>query len=370
MIGPNFRTAPHADTAVMSKALIAMSGGVDSSVAAYLAKSRGLDCIGVTMKLFHNEDICVSSARTCCSLEDSQDARSVAVRLGIPYYVFNFTEDFSHEVIDRFVSAYENGATPNPCIDCNRRLKFGRLFRRAEEIGCDIIVTGHYARVEQKDGRFILKKAVDEAKDQSYVLYGMTQEQLKHTFFPCGELNKSEIRSIAREQGFLNAEKPDSQDLCFVPDGDYARFIRSYTGKSYPGGDFVTSKGKVLGRHNGIINYTVGQRRGLGVSSDKPLYVCQIDAQKNTVVLGNEDEALCSELYAGDFNWIAFERPPQKLRAKVKIRYRQKEQWATVTPVGDAEAYIRFDIPQRASAKGQAAVVYEDDTVLGGGTIS
>lgn len=361
---------PRAGTAAMDKALIAMSGGVDSSVAAYLAKSRGLDCIGVTMKLFHNEDICLPAARTCCSLEDSQDARSVAVRLGIPYYVFNFTEDFSSEVIDRFVSAYENGATPNPCIDCNRRLKFGRLFRRAEEIGCDTIVTGHYARIEQKDGRFILKKAVDRSKDQSYVLYGMTQEQLSHTYFPCGELNKSKIRDIARSQGFLNSEKPDSQDLCFVPDGDYAGFIRNYTGKTYPEGDFVTSDGKVIGRHKGIINYTVGQRRGLGISSAEPLYVCRIDIQKNTVVLGGRDETLSTDLYAEDFNWIAFNSPPKILRAQVKIRYRQKEQWATVTPVGDTAVHIHFDVPQRAVTKGQAAVLYDGDTVLGGGVIS
>ena len=210
----------------MSRALIAMSGGVDSSVAAYLMKQRGFDCIGVTMKLFSNEEIGCSRAKTCCSLEDVEDARSVAYRLGIPYYVFNFTEDFGRQVIDRFVAAYENGATPNPCIDCNRYLKFERLYRRAAELGCDRVATGHYARIEKQGDRYLLKKASDESKDQSYVLYAMTQEQLAHTAFPCGALNKTQTRQIAEEQGFLNAEKPDSQDICFVPDGDYAAFIR------------------------------------------------------------------------------------------------------------------------------------------------
>ena len=242
-----------------------MSGGVDSSVAAYLMKQRGFDCIGVTMKLFSNEEIGCSRAKTCCSLEDVEDARSVAYRLGIPYYVFNFTEDFGRQVIDRFVAAYENGATPNPCIDCNRYLKFERLYRRASELGCDRVATGHYARIEKQGDRYLLKKASDESKDQSYVLYAMTQEQLAHTAFPCGALNKTQTRQIAEEQGFLNAEKPDSQDICFVPDGDYAAFIRRYTGKSYPDGPFVTTRGEIIGRHRGIIHYTVGQRKGLGV---------------------------------------------------------------------------------------------------------
>lgn len=304
-----------------------MSGGVDSSVAAYLMKQRGFDCIGVTMKLFSNEEIGCSRAKTCCSLEDVEDARSVAYRLGIPYYVFNFTEDFGRQVIDRFVAAYENGATPNPCIDCNRYLKFERLYRRAAELGCDRVATGHYARIEKQGDRYLLKKASDESKDQSYVLYAMTQEQLAHTAFPCGALSKTQTRQIAEEQGFLNAEKPDSQDICFVPDGDYAAFIRRYTGKSYPDGPFVTTRGEIIGRHRGIIHYTVGQRKGLGISSDRPLYVQSIDAAKNTVVLGENRELFGTELNAVNFNWIAFETPPDILRAKAKIRYRHREQW-------------------------------------------
>ena len=346
-----------------------MSGGVDSSVAAYLMKQRGFDCIGVTMKLFSNEEIGCSRAKTCCSLEDVEDARSVAYRLGIPYYVFNFTEDFGRQVIDRFVAAYENGATPNPCIDCNRYLKFERLYRRAAELGCDRVATGHYARIEKQGDRYLLKKASDESKDQSYVLYAMTQEQLAHTAFPCGALSKTQTRQIAEEQGFLNAEKPDSQDICFVPDGDYAAFIRRYTGKSYPDGPFVTTQGTIVGRHRGIIHYTVGQRKGLGVSSDRPLYVQNIDAAKNTVVLGENRELFGTELNAVNFNWIAFETPPDILRAKAKIRYRHQEQWATVEVTGKNTVHLVFDAPQRAVTRGQAVVLYDGDTVLGGGEI-
>ena len=353
----------------MSRALIAMSGGVDSSVAAYLMKQRGFDCIGVTMKLFSNEEIGCSRAKTCCSLEDVEDAGSVAYRLGIPYYVFNFTEDFGRQVIDRFVAAYENGATPNPCIDCNRYLKFERLYRRAAELGCDRVATGHYARIEKQGDRYLLKKASDESKDQSYVLYAMTQEQLAHTAFPCGALSKTQTRQIAEEQGFLNAEKPDSQDICFVPDGDYAAFIRRYTGKCYPDGPFVTTQGTIVGRHRGIIHYTVGQRKGLGISSDRPLYVQSIDAAKNTVVLGENRELFGTELNAVNFNWIAFETPPDILRAKAKIRYRHQEQWATVEVTGKNTVHLVFDAPQRAVTRGQAVVLYDGDTVLGGGEI-
>ena len=346
-----------------------MSGGVDSSVAAYLMKQRGFDCIGVTMKLFSNEGIGCSRAKNCCSLEDVEDARSVAYRLGIPYYVFNFTEDFGRQVIDRFVAAYENGATPNPCIDCNRYLKFERLYRRVAELGCDRVATGHYARIEKQGERYLLKKAADESKDQSYVLYAMTQEQLAHTAFPCGALSKTQTRQIAEEQGFLNAEKPDSQDICFVPDGDYAAFIRRYTGKSYPDGPFVTTQGTTVGRHRGIIHYTVGQRKGLGISSDRPLYVQSIDAAKNTVVLGEDRELFGTEVNAVNFNWIAFETPPDVLRAKAKIRYRHREQWATVEVTGENTVHLVFDAPQRAVTRGQAVVLYDGDTVLGGGEI-
>ena len=353
----------------MDKVLIAMSGGVDSSVAAFLMKEQGCDCIGATMKLFHNEDIGVKSSRTCCSLEDVEDARSVAFHLGIPYYVFNFSDDFRARVIGRFIAAYERGATPNPCIDCNRYLKFERLYERARILGCDAIVTGHYARIVFENGRWLLKKALDESKDQSYVLYSLTQEQLAHTRLPLGALHKSETRRIAEEQRFYNAGKPDSQDICFVPDGDYAGFIARYTGHGCPTGDFVDESGQVLGRHKGIVHYTVGQRKGLGIAADAPLYVKRIDAQENRVVLSGSDALFSRELTANDFNWIACDTPPRELRATARVRYHQREQAATVTVLPDGRVHLVFDEPQRAITPGQAVVLYDGDTVLGGGTI-
>lgn len=353
----------------MDKVLIAMSGGVDSSVAAFLMKEQGCQCIGATMKLFHNEDIGVKRTKTCCSLEDVEDARSVAFRLGIPYYVFNFSDDFKGQVIDRFIAAYERGATPNPCIDCNRYLKFERLYERARILGCDAIVTGHYARIEQENGRWLLKKSLDESKDQSYVLYSLTQEQLAHTRLPLGVMHKSETRRIAEEQGFYNADKPDSQDICFVPNGDYAGFIARFTGHDCPAGDFVDEEGHVLGRHKGIVHYTVGQRKGLGIAADAPLYVKQIDAASNRVVLSGNESLFSRELTANDFNWIAYDVPPRELCASARVRYHQREQAATVTVLGDGRVHLVFDEPQRAITPGQAVVLYDGDTVLGGGTI-
>ena len=353
----------------MDKVLIAMSGGVDSSVAAFLMKEQGCECIGATMKLFHNEDIGVKRTKTCCSLEDVEDARSVAFRLGIPYYVFNFSDDFKGQVIDRFIAAYERGATPNPCIDCNRYLKFERLYERARILGCDAIVTGHYARIEQENGRWLLKKSLDESKDQSYVLYSLTQEQLAHTRLPLGAMHKSETRRIAEEQGFYNADKPDSQDICFVPNGDYAGFIARFTGHDCSAGDFVDEEGHVLGRHKGIVHYTVGQRKGLGIAADAPLYVKQIDAASNRVVLSGNESLFSRELTANDFNWIAYDVPPRELCATARVRYHQREQAATVTVLGDGRVHLVFDEPQRAITPGQAVVLYDGDTVLGGGTI-
>jgi len=351
------------------KALIAMSGGVDSSVAALLMQEMGYDCIGATMRLFQNEDAGVPWEKSCCSLDDVEDARSVACGLGMPYYVFNFTEDFRSEVISRFISSYESGATPNPCIDCNRAMKFGRLYRRAGMLGCSCVVTGHYARIEQKDGRYLLKKAADETKDQSYVLYFLTQEQLAHTRFPLGNLHKAEVRRIAEAHGFVNARKHESQDICFVPDGDYAGAIERLSGKICPCGNFIDRSGAVLGEHRGIIRYTVGQRKGLGLSLQEPMYVCEKRAEDNTVVLGRDADLYSRELDAAECNWIAFENPPESMRVKAKVRYRQPEQWATVMPTGAGTIHLVFDEPQRAVAKGQAVVLYDGETVLGGGII-
>lgn len=350
------------------KALIAMSGGVDSSVAAKIISAQGYDCIGCTMKLYSNEDACISRLRTCCSAEDVEDARSVAYKLGIPYYVFNFTRDFREKVIRKFAESYEKGITPNPCIDCNRYMKFEKLFERAKILGCEYIVTGHYARIEKTGDKYVLKKALDETKDQSYVLYDMTQEQLAHTLFPLGGMRKSQTRRIAEENGFINAGKPDSQDICFVPDGDYASVIENSTGRKPAPGKFVDIQGNILGEHRGIIHYTVGQRRGIGISFSEPLYVCGISAESNTVVLGTKEELYRKEFDAEDFRWTSGEPDGNELRCKVKTRYRQPEQWAAVT-WKDRRAHIVFDEPQRAVTPGQAAVLYDGDVVLGGGTI-
>lgn len=347
-----------------------MSGGVDSSVAAFLTKEKGFDCMGVTMKLFHNDEIDVRE-NTCCSLEDVEDARSVAYRLGMPYYVFNFSDKFRECVIDRFVEAYENGRTPNPCIDCNRFLKFDKLFLRACELGYDYVVTGHYARIERdvQSGRYLLKKAADSNKDQSYVLYSMTQEQLEHTMFPLGNMSKSETRRIAEENGFVNAKKHDSQDICFVVNGKYSDFIESYTGKTFPEGDFVDKNGNFMGRHKGIIRYTVGQRKGLGLSLDHPMYVVEVNPEKNTVVIGENEDLFSSSVTAKRINLISAADMYTPMRVKAKVRYRQAEQWATAVQVDEDTLKIEFDEPQRAVTKGQAVVMYDGDVVVGGGTI-
>ena len=354
------------------KALIAMSGGVDSSVAAYLMKQQGYDCTGITMKLFENQDIGIGSDKTCCSLEDAEDARRVASSLDIPFYVSNFTPYFKEAVIDRFIKAYQNGATPNPCIDCNRKMKYDKLFSRAAQLDMDYIVTGHYARVEYdtEAGRWLLKKALDVSKDQSYVLYFLTQTQLAHTMFPLGGLHKSETREIAVREGFVNADKRDSQDICFVRDGDYAGFIETYTGKLSESGDFIDTHGNVLGRHKGLIRYTVGQRKGLEISMNRPMYVKSKDAIKNTVTICDEHELFTSSLDADDINLITYESIETPLRVKAKIRYSQPEQWATAIQTSQDTLHIEFDEPQRAISKGQAVVLYDGDTVVAGGTIT
>jgi tRNA-specific 2-thiouridylase len=356
---------------MMEKALVAMSGGVDSSVAALLLLQAGYDCVGAMMKLFENEDVGESWEKSCCALEDAGDAEAVARALDIPFYVVNMAETFREQVIDRFARRYKRGKTPNPCIDCNRALKFGALRSKADDFGCRYIATGHYARVERANagGRHILKRGADPGKDQSYVLYFMSQEQLAGALFPLGGLTKARVRELAREHGLVNAQKRESQDICFVRDGDYAGFIEEYTGERYPPGPFVDSGGKTLGSHVGVIRYTVGQRRGLGVSAGEPLYVKSISADTNTVVLGGRDEVFSSSLTATDINIIPVARLDGPVRVTAKIRYSHKAQPATAYQTGPDELRVEFDSAQRAITPGQAVVLYDGDVVLGGGTI-
>ncbi len=351
------------------KVMIGMSGGVDSSVAAFLLQKESLEVIGATMKLYNNEDIDFVSEKTCCSLDDVLDAKSVCARLGIRHYTLNMTDDFKKEVIERFISAYQNGFTPNPCIDCNRYMKFSKMLHKAQELNIDYVATGHYARIEKQGDRYILKKAVDLSKDQSYVLYSLTQGQLKVTKFPLGNYTKQQVREIAEENGFVNARKHESQDICFVPDGDYSKFIEYYTGKTYPCGDFVDMNGKRLGEHKGIIRYTIGQRRGLGLALPASMYVVEKDVDNNKVILGFNDDLFKKEVNVKNISFTACDGLDKPERLCAKIRYNQKEQPATVTQTDENHFTIVFDEPQRAITKGQAAVLYDGDTVVGGGTI-
>lgn len=342
----------------MKKVMIAMSGGVDSSVAAYMLQKQGYECIGATMLLHEGPS-------------DAAEAQKVAAKLGIPHYVFDFREAFDQYVVRPFVRAYEEGRTPNPCVICNRHLKFEALHAKAAEMGCDYIASGHYARVGKEEGgdRYVLRKSAVPEKDQSYVLAMLTQEQLAKTLFPLEGMSKDEVRRIAAGIGFENASKPDSQDICFIPDGDYAHFIESYEGKTYPEGDFIDEEGNFMGKHQGIIRYTVGQRKGLGIAAGKPVYVSKIDPASNTVTLTDNDALFTDCLTSADFNWISIPKPDEPLRAKARIRYQHKEQPATVTAGQDGGVTIRFDEPQRAITPGQTVVVYDGDIVIGGGTI-
>ncbi len=340
------------------KAMIAMSGGVDSAVAAYMMKEQGFDCVGATMLLTGN----VSA--------DTEDAAKIAATLGFEHYVLDLRKKFREHVIDSFIASYQCGETPNPCIECNKHIKWELMLKKAEEFGCDYLVTGHYARIEKlATGQFALKKALDEQKDQSYVLYNMTQSVLSKVILPLGNYSKSQIRQIAEQNGFINARKKDSQDICFVPSGDYAAFIEEYTGKKLEPGNFIDKNGKILGRHSGVLRYTIGQRKGLGIALGKPQYVCAKSVADNTVTLSDEDDLFSTELVAKDFNWISGKPPIKPERITARARYNQKEQPAVVYPLEDGCVKVVFDAPQRAITSGQSVVVYNGNTVLGGGII-
>ena len=346
------------------KALIAMSGGVDSSVAAHLIRRQGYACCGAYMQL---------CARLLPSPgpDASLDAAAVAQRLDIPFYALDAQEEFTREVAEPFVASYEQGLTPNPCIRCNRTIKFGYLLEKARQLGYDFIVTGHYARIRRDPdtGRYLLYKAADPGKDQSYFLAVLDQQQLSRTLLPLGELTKEQVRAIALEQGFVNAKKKDSQDICFIPDGDYRAFMQRYRQKVYPAGDFLDMTGKIVGRHTGAVGYTLGQRKGLGLAMGAPVYVCAKDMRSNTVTVGPEAALYRKSLIAGDWNWLPFPELDRPIRVTAKARYHHTPQAATVYPMANGQARVEFDAPQRAITPGQAVVLYREDMVVGAGTI-
>jgi len=346
----------------IKQALIGMSGGVDSSVAAWLMLQQ-FDCAGGTMRL-HDFG--------CGGNQDAQDAKAVADKLGIPHHQFDFQPEFEQHVIRQFVSAYEAGLTPNPCIQCNAHLKFGAMLQHALEMGFDYVVSGHYARVQQDEGsgRYLLYKAEDRSKDQTYFLACLNQHQLAHILFPLGTLTKTEVREIAEKEGLVTARKRDSQDICFVPDGDYAAFLQRYTGTVYPEGNYLDLEGNIVGRHKGAVCYTRGQRKGLGLAMGAPVYVCSKNMQENTVTVGPNETLFSSALRAKDWNWFPFPALTEPMAVTAKIRHSQHELSATVYPEDGGFARVEFDSPQRAITPGQAVVLYDGDFVVGGGTIT
>jgi len=345
----------------MKKVLVGMSGGVDSSVAALILKQQGYEVSGCTLKLFDSIN----------TLSNIEDAKNVCCKLEIEHHVFDFADSFKKYVTDSFAQSYINGETPNPCVECNRHIKFGEMLKRAEELGYDYIATGHYAKIEkgEKTGRYQLIRSADRKKDQTYVLYNLTQYQLARTLFPLWNTDKPANRLLAEENGLINSRKPDSQDICFVPDGDYAGFIERYTGRSFEPGNFVDTDGNVIGTHQGIIKYTVGQRKGLGTAFGKPVFVCSKDCENNTVTLGDSASLMSCELFAEDINFISVEKLTEPVRCTAKARYNMTEQPCTVTQIGDDRIKVVFDTPQRAITKGQAVVLYDGDIVIGGGKI-
>lgn len=350
--------------------LIAMSGGVDSAVAAWLLQKDGYDVAGITMRLWSESERLFDDLSDTSSDENIADAKKIADTLGIPHFSVALGESFYREVVSSFISDYIAGRTPNPCVTCNKTIKFGKLFDIARERGFGKLATGHYARIEKNaSGRYLLKKALDENKDQSYFLWSLSQDTLSSVLFPLGEYTKPEIREIAAQNGFINAHRADSQDICFIPNGDYVSFIEAQTDRAFPKGKFLDTAGNPLGEHQGLIRYTVGQRKGLGIALGQPMFVKEKDALANTVTLSTNEELFSSELTASSVNLIACDTISSPIRVQAKIRYRHTPAMATVEQIAPDRLSVRFDTPQRAIAKGQSLVLYDGDTVVGGGII-
>lgn len=358
--------SPFARCGEGKRVLVGMSGGVDSSVAAWLLREQGYEVVGTTFKLWNEP----TRDTKCCSIDDVRDARFVCHQLGLPHYMFNYEQLFRKQVVDAFAREYASGRTPNPCILCNRYIKFEEFCRRARELGFDHIATGHYARVQQApSGRWELLRGIHAPKDQSYVLYPATQEQLSMLLLPLGGYAKDEIRQMAQKQGLVVAQKPDSQDICFVPDGDHGAFLQRYTGKALTPGNFVDKEGRILGPHKGLQCYTLGQRKGLGISLGRTMYVSQIHPQGDITLVEEEEDLLDSQVLVGTVNWVSIPQPDAPIEAQVKLRYAHQAAPAVITPLEGNRAAVLFDQPQRAATPGQAAVFYQGDRVLGGGVI-